>query len=941
MKRILTLLFLCFAFPALYAGNAIHLTLIPPGKITDKVELDIRAGVLNEDNSDKTVKVSIYWDKEKKANLLYEESLALASGKSGVIKHIIPTAGRVGSHQVILKVKDGRKTYRKVKDIEIISSDKRSIEQISGAWAGIYHWSEIEGKHWNQDIKKMTDSQWQEMVRSMKKIDMNMMVIQEVFRNEYYVGRHSLNVDNYEGKAFYPSKLYPGRMPITAEDPIEAILSEADRQGMQVLIGVGMFAWFDFTPESLEWHKRVAKELWDMYGHHESFYAFYISEESGGGLDNWEQTPEKRQRRKDDIVNFFKEFKAWTNSFAPAKPVMLATNSFEVPNGMDTYPELMKHLDILCPFGFARMPENDLSGKEAADMLQAVCDKVGSHLWFDLESFLFNPDNSLYPRPVEQIIHDLNLFDNFEKILCYQFPGVFNDPEMSIRIGEESTIELFKGYQKYLELLEQKRNRTKVENTRVILPVTGSFINLAYKDVRNKYTNPLGFDNMDPAMWDAKVREMADMGIEYLVLMEVANDGKAFYPSKLMDLQYNPDRKSPVEAILDAAADCGVKVFLSSGWAKNQDDNLRIPAIKQRQLQIMDEIGTLYKNKPAFYGWYLPVEDCIDPIFPKHAVDAVNALVAHARELTPGKKTLISPYGLSMSDFDNPEYEKTLAQLKVDIIAYQDEVGCVREATPLPELRQNWKRLRQVHDKIGIEMWANCENFTWEKGTNDRSSALLPASYQRFLSQQVAASVAGVDRIISFMYYGIVENPSSQFRLGQPEGSNQMYNDYMAWKSGSEYWKLCEAAYAGRLLSAIRPSSVLGDKMALADGILAEEDPLDPHWVKFQPGYNEVIIDLSQANHVDKVMVRLLNYHLLGIELPDKFYLYASDDAQSWRLATIEDSPAGRNNRHDPWCDAVLLEPMSLNARYLKVTFNGESPVYMDEIFVNPQLLNN
>ena len=87
---------------------------------------------------------------------------------------------------------------------------------------------------------------------------------------------------------------------------------------------------------------------------------------------------------------------------------------------MDTYPELLKYLDILCPFGFARMPATDISGKEAADLLQKVCDEANAHLWFDLEAFLFNPDNSLYPRPIEQIIHDLNLFDNFEKILCYQ-----------------------------------------------------------------------------------------------------------------------------------------------------------------------------------------------------------------------------------------------------------------------------------------------------------------------------------------------------------------------------------------------------------------------------------------------------------------------------------------------------------------------------------------
>ena len=160
-------------------------------------------------------------------------------------------------------------------------------------------------------------------------------------------------------------------------------------------------------------------------------------------------------------MNVLKEFKAYCNALAPDKPIMLATNSFEVPNGMDTYPALMEHLDILCPFGFARMPDGDLTGKEAANMLQKVCDEAKAHLWFDLEVFLFNPDNSLYPRPVEEIIRDLNLFDNFEKILCYQFPGVFNDPKMSIRVGEARTIDLFNGYMKYLKELKAKNKKRK------------------------------------------------------------------------------------------------------------------------------------------------------------------------------------------------------------------------------------------------------------------------------------------------------------------------------------------------------------------------------------------------------------------------------------------------------------------------------------------------
>ena len=123
----------------------------------------------------------------------------------------------------------------------------------------------------------MTDAQWHEMVRSMHNIGMDVIVIQEVFRNQEYVGQHKMNVDNYPGKAFYPSELYPDRVPIMAHDPLEAILSEADKLGMSVMMGVGMFAWFDFSAESLEWHKQVAKELWNKYGSHPSFYSFYIT----------------------------------------------------------------------------------------------------------------------------------------------------------------------------------------------------------------------------------------------------------------------------------------------------------------------------------------------------------------------------------------------------------------------------------------------------------------------------------------------------------------------------------------------------------------------------------------------------------------------------------------------------------------------------------------
>ena len=72
-----------------------------------------------------------------------------------------------------------------------------------------------------------------------------------------------------------------------------------------------------------------------------------------------------------------------------------------------------------------------------------------------MQAFLFDDkEKYLVPRPIDEIKKDLLLFDTFEKIICYQYPGVFNDPEMSVRIGEESTIQLFKDYKEYLDALK-------------------------------------------------------------------------------------------------------------------------------------------------------------------------------------------------------------------------------------------------------------------------------------------------------------------------------------------------------------------------------------------------------------------------------------------------------------------------------------------------------
>ena len=481
------------------------------------------------------------------------------------------------------------------------------------------------------------------------------------------------------------------------------------------------------------------------------------------------------------------------------------------------------------------------------------------------------------------------------------------------------------------------------------LPVTGTFINLPYQDVRNKYTNPQHFDCTDPTLWTAKVAEMKKMGMEYLVFMSVANEEKAYYPSKLMDWHYPQWRKSPVDAIMDAAAEHGMKVFMSTGWAKDQDDNLRNPKIKGRQIEMMTELAGLYGSHPAFHGWYLPVEDCFGPVLTDYAVEAVNALTARARELTPAAQIMISPYGIFNSDFDDPRYEQQIARLTVDIIAYQDEIGCVRERYPLTRLRENWKKLRAIHDKTGIQMWANCESFAWEKGTNDRTSALVPAPFSRFLSQQAAATAGGAEKIISFIFCGLVEDPSSPYQLGQPHWSADFYQDYMDWKAGDRKWKILEKSFSGNIDSkacylTYRPGGedYLID-YKLCDGQTAFEDIRDLRWSRHDAGKNELYMEFDWANYnqVNTVMVRMLNSHKDGIIPPSKVFLWAEEevDSNNYRLVGIADTPVFPNTNHDAYIDFVIFDNLNVKkTKCMKLEFFSETDVYIDEIIINPEI---
>jgi len=429
------------------AAPVVRLELIPPSPVTDKITLDLRGAVQNTSYTALRCRTAIYIDRHSPDARVEVLSTVIAPHGSVGISHRLSTEGLAGTHKIILDALCNGNRISSKRTVVVLPSHIRSTRTIDGAWAGIVHWSNDEAKYWNADIRRLTDADWRQQVRGMHRLGMDTIVIQEVFRNEAYQGDGTIAAKGYHGLAYYPSRLYPGRVAMTAHDPIEAILTQADHDGMNVFLGIGAYAWFDFSPEALTWSKQVAAELWQRYGHHPSFYGWYVSAEAYGSLVPDRGATDLYRRQ---MVDYFVSLRSFCRSLAPEKPIMLAPNAHGMLQSQTAWPAILQHLDIVCPFAFHRMPAGDITGEQAAAIWQSMCDKAGTHLWLDMEAFVFD-DKALVPRPIAGLLQDMQRFPNFEKILCYQYPGIFNQPGLRITPGGPATVTLFQDYSHYLE----------------------------------------------------------------------------------------------------------------------------------------------------------------------------------------------------------------------------------------------------------------------------------------------------------------------------------------------------------------------------------------------------------------------------------------------------------------------------------------------------------
>jgi len=406
------------------------------------------------------------------------------------------------------------------------------------------------------------------------------------------------------------------------------------------------------------------------------------------------------------------------------------------------------------------------------------------------------------------------------------------------------------------------------------------------------------------ADWGVKVGEWFALGVR-LIIFQAVHDARfgAYYTSSLPFMSPWPGACADVVEAVLAAADSltGMKVLLSAEYYGTEFDPVDNATVMAGRLAIMRELAAAHvpRHAPSFGGWYFSAEAYLTPYFVPPFFDYLGNLTSAARALTPGALIFISPYGTrgAVADATFAAQLRRLGALGVGAIAYQDEVGCVRDELPVATACGAWRTLRAAHDLAGPgapALWANVESFTWEALPNNDSSALIPAPLPRLLAQLRCAAAARVERVATFTVEAQFETPASPAPWGPPSGDalrlRAEYADALFEHSPAAALRaaaIVQGAVAhegvGAAVAAVAPAPLPagggrgggGAPAALADGATGAEDPYAAAWVAFPLADAaggcaaaravELVLELPAAPASPPACFRALGLHALQV----------------------------------------------------------------------------
>ncbi|MDD4125045.1 MAG: DUF4434 domain-containing protein [Eubacteriales bacterium] len=312
------------------------------------------------------------------------------------------------------------------------------IKKITGTWFEFTHHNVPEGKYWNSACRLFSEEQWREKVREIKSLDMKYIVLMCT----------SLVYEEY-AEAYFKTDIYPFAKNFACDNPIEALLDEADKQDIRVFVSAGFYGVWTHTYENMtspEVTRRAFKameELYTLYGHHKSFYGWYFPDET---CIDGHFMPE--------FIKYTNEYAAYGRHFGNDIKCLIAPYGTNVLKADSEYVRQLESIDAdyiayQDEIGVRKStPEQTGAYYEA---LRKAHDKAGrAALWADMEIFEFEGAvyrTALIPASVERVKKQLEAISCYvDEVLCYQYLGMMNSPGTAAFCGHPDSVNYYNQY---------------------------------------------------------------------------------------------------------------------------------------------------------------------------------------------------------------------------------------------------------------------------------------------------------------------------------------------------------------------------------------------------------------------------------------------------------------------------------------------------------------
>jgi len=425
-------------------------TVVPPGPVTDKVRVELRLGLGNHGDKPIVARVRLHADRRDARRLVADRTVTVPPGGTEMVSAWWDARGKVGSHRMLYRVEMAGERREGAWPLEVVRCPTRALPYFQGAWLDGY------GRMDPASMGKgAVERELRLAVDAMHRLGIDTLIY---------------TFPEWYGQFYYPSKIefYDRDIKGVSKgssckvDAIGTILSQAERNGQRVIVGLGRNGdlpllwefdkpdWKERNDAAIGVSRRVARELWALYGKRKSFYGWYLTHEMND--------LGRSSAYYDPVASFCK-------SLAPDKPVLIA------PAGTPIWDRKVigaTRVDIIAPqdaVGSGYMPYvNTWDPYKRIATLEGIYTgyselfkDTGKHLWTDLEIWEMDGKSGYansYPPEFARVRQQIAIERKYVDMLtAYAYFGFLQHPGSSRHSPDPRAVKLYEEYVAYLKAL--------------------------------------------------------------------------------------------------------------------------------------------------------------------------------------------------------------------------------------------------------------------------------------------------------------------------------------------------------------------------------------------------------------------------------------------------------------------------------------------------------